>query len=453
MKWYKLAQRDGIDVTTLSDVDRIFYKYFNEFYENNTKEYLFTLFKNNIFQHYICIDTQGVGKSLYKKHFSSYKDIEKLYQQGEVLRAGIVKDAKQCRRMLERDFDGHIQNAFTVFEKSYEPILDTYSVMSWLAIEAWQNDFNDVYTKFAATHNIHDKEVLSYITKPVRKTALYMIGQLLATGTPLEEIQKEYEYLRSWSLVWYRPLSAAWFRDLEVNADDSPAPTADDVLKRLARYALTDAEKYFFTTSPYIHFFKDYRDDLRRFHVYQWHFLFERIAAHKGIDVFDLGYVSIDELRDWINGKDGDYMNIIAYRKKNPVVFGLRDGLLRATHDVADYIEQVQDDEDVRTYVQGVVASPGIVEGKAVVLKTYHDIKKVQSGDILIANTTDPTYLPAMKKAAAVVTNEGRLTSHAAIVSRELKIPCVVATKNATSVFSNGDTVRVDADEGIVTKL
>ena len=70
-----------------------------------------------------------------------------------------------------------------------------------------------------------------------------------------------------------------------------------------------------------------------------------------------------------------------------------------------------------------------------------------------MANTTHPTYLPAMHKAAAFVTNEGGMLSHAAIISREMKKPCIVNTKNATKILKTNDLVEVNADKGIVKIL
>lgn len=77
----------------------------------------------------------------------------------------------------------------------------------------------------------------------------------------------------------------------------------------------------------------------------------------------------------------------------------------------------------------------------------------MKDGDVLISTATTPSIVSAMKKAAAIVTDEGGLTCHAAIVSRELKIPCIIGTKIATKVFKDGDRVEVDATKGIVRKL
>ncbi|HLC48700.1 MAG TPA: PEP-utilizing enzyme, partial [Candidatus Norongarragalinales archaeon] len=84
---------------------------------------------------------------------------------------------------------------------------------------------------------------------------------------------------------------------------------------------------------------------------------------------------------------------------------------------------------------------------------TPSDLPKMGEGDILVAQATNPDVVPAMKKAAAIVTNTGGITCHAAIVSRELGIPCIVGTKIATDVLKDGMVVEVDATKGIVKIL
>jgi pyruvate,water dikinase len=98
--------------------------------------------------------------------------------------------------------------------------------------------------------------------------------------------------------------------------------------------------------------------------------------------------------------------------------------------------------------LSGSAASPGIGTGPVKVLESPKEIGKIRNGDILVAPMTSPDYVPAMKKSVAVVTNEGGQTSHAAIVSRELGIPCVVGTKNATQKLKDGQIVTVNGDTG-----
>jgi phosphohistidine swiveling domain-containing protein len=103
--------------------------------------------------------------------------------------------------------------------------------------------------------------------------------------------------------------------------------------------------------------------------------------------------------------------------------------------------------------LKGVSASPGTARGRVVVLNSAEEIHKVRKGDVLVAAATYPALVPAMERACAIVTNEGGLLCHAAIVSRELGIPCVVGTKIATRALKDGDTVEVDAGKGVVKKL
>ncbi|MCX8198262.1 MAG: phosphoenolpyruvate synthase [Candidatus Micrarchaeota archaeon] len=99
---------------------------------------------------------------------------------------------------------------------------------------------------------------------------------------------------------------------------------------------------------------------------------------------------------------------------------------------------------------RGLASSPGIGKGKVCVLSGPKEIGKVQKGDVLVTEMTTPDFVPAMKKAVAIVTNSGGMTCHAAIVSREMGIPCVVGTKNATEVLKDGMFVTVDAIRGII---
>jgi pyruvate,water dikinase len=98
----------------------------------------------------------------------------------------------------------------------------------------------------------------------------------------------------------------------------------------------------------------------------------------------------------------------------------------------------------------GQPASPGVVTGIVNILKSAKEIDKIKRGDILVTDMTTPDFVPAMKKAVAIVTNKGGQTSHAAIVSRELGVPCVVGTKTATTTLKQGRIVTVDGEAGKV---
>jgi pyruvate, water dikinase len=105
-----------------------------------------------------------------------------------------------------------------------------------------------------------------------------------------------------------------------------------------------------------------------------------------------------------------------------------------------------------KAILTGSPASPGIISGKVKILKDPSENDKVTVGDVLVASMTTPDFVPAMKRASAIVTDQGGQTSHAAIVSRELGVPCVVGTSKATSVLKNNETITVDAYKGEVFK-
>ena len=100
--------------------------------------------------------------------------------------------------------------------------------------------------------------------------------------------------------------------------------------------------------------------------------------------------------------------------------------------------------------VKGMCASKGVVRGRVRVVIKVNEIYKVKKGDILVTGMTTPKFTSILNKVIAIVTDEGGITCHAAIVSRELKIPCVIGTEIVTKVLKDGDLVEVNADQGII---
>lgn len=112
--------------------------------------------------------------------------------------------------------------------------------------------------------------------------------------------------------------------------------------------------------------------------------------------------------------------------------------------------EKLGDDIALTPILKGAGASPGVGSGHVRIVKTPKEIGKVKQGDVLVSVMTSPDFVPAMKKASAIITDLGGATSHAAIVSRELGIPCVVGTKEATEKLKDDVVVSVDGTRGMV---
>lgn len=154
------------------------------------------------------------------------------------------------------------------------------------------------------------------------------------------------------------------------------------------------------------------------------------------------------------------FISLEEVKKRGKCFLWIFDKKLKNNHallvgDTADrlykkFSSEKKSDGDI---LNGMCASTGSAIGTASICKTLNDIKNFKQGNILITSMTRPEYLPTMKKAAAIVTDEGGITCHAAIVSRELGIPCVIGTKNATTVIKNGYLIEVKADHGVVKIL
>lgn len=128
---------------------------------------------------------------------------------------------------------------------------------------------------------------------------------------------------------------------------------------------------------------------------------------------------------------------------------------LMKKEDAGEWLKLIEKEESFEgiTLLKGSCACAGKVSGLVRIVRNSSDIGKMKQGEILVSFSTNPNMVPGMRKAAAVVTEQGGIASHAAIVTREFNIPCVVGAKNATKILKDGELVEVDAANGIVRKI
>ena len=179
------------------------------------------------------------------------------------------------------------------------------------------------------------------------------------------------------------------------------------------------------------------------------------IFKRKGINPenYVLGYV--DDFMNDLYKKD-EYSAEIARRKEEGVVVYIgADGTQFEYGNTEDILKQAyvfmdKDSSDETSELKGSIGCSGSAKGQVNIVLSEKDFAKFKEGDILVTSMTRPEFVPLMKKAAAIITDEGGITCHAAIVSRELKIPCIIGTKNATRALQDGQLVEVDANAGVV---
>ena len=202
-------------------------------------------------------------------------------------------------------------------------------------------------------------------------------------------------------------------------------------------------------------------------------YFFEFLTKRKKLRITSLllmKFLTLNEVEVWLNGKltDAEVENILKSRKDHGFIYlNLRNEKQEIIDDLVEIkefqkyfleLDKKSQESKNNEEIVGQVAysSNKILRGKIIVIKDKTELKNKShliDGKILVAIQTTPHYIPYIKKAMAIVTDEGGLTCHAAITSRELKIPCVVGTKVASKVLKTGDVVEVDADKGVVKIL
>ncbi len=150
------------------------------------------------------------------------------------------------------------------------------------------------------------------------------------------------------------------------------------------------------------------------------------------------------EIRDALKGRKYNLEE-----RKESCAIEIHNGKFIVHEKIPSYLKTSQDIKN-RKMIKGMPASKGVVSGKVKICKTSKEIEKMKKGQVLVAPTTSPDYIMGFKKAIAVVTDEGGLTCHAAVVSREMRLPCVINTKFASEILKDGDLVEVDAERGTV---
>ena len=134
---------------------------------------------------------------------------------------------------------------------------------------------------------------------------------------------------------------------------------------------------------------------------------------------------------------------------ENGILFLLQARPITTLGDVEEQKDESSDDVgDV--LVRGLGASPGMASGKVKIVLDIDELDKIKDGDIMVTTMTTPDMVPAMRRASGIVTDEGGVTCHASIISRELGIPCVVGTGNATTTLVENDGVTLDGKKGLV---
>lgn len=200
----------------------------------------------------------------------------------------------------------------------------------------------------------------------------------------------------------------------------------------------------------YLVYYRTQRTDIINKSIYLFVPRLKRIAKEKGLSYKQLIHCTKDEILN----NNLPSINEINHRITDHAMINENGKIYCVSGKQAAKIGEFfkENVSQVREF-KGEIASKGKVRGQVKLVFDNDDFSKVKTGDILVTSMTTPPMVLIMKKASAFVTDEGGITSHAAIISREMKKPCIIGTKIATKVFKDGDLVEVDAKKGVVRRI
>jgi len=226
--------------------------------------------------------------------------------------------------------------------------------------------------------------------------------------------------------------------------------------KLIKQLNIDKQHQYMFWVVREFGFQKTYRKDVEYYSYWAYNTMLRELGKRIGITVKQGHYLLKDEIVDILYGKKRVNTNELNRRIKACfyVVIKGKSKLLVGK-------EAIQFNKQIRSYtvpkglkeLTGQCACKGEAKARVKIIKNKDDYSKFNTGDILVSYATNPNMVPLMKRASAIITDEGGVTCHAAIVSRELNIPCVIGTRFATQILKDGQKVRVDATRGIVKIL
>ncbi len=407
----------------------------------------------------------GVTDSVEAFHARDSKRFAKFKKDFDVIGQRYLDESKKnADAAAHASRPSDLSDAYSRFFRSWR---DYCAILwaGWMLNERFSGKAEALLAAKAGAHE--GKRLAASVLHPSEKTEIALAHDALSamnrdgfSEAELAAFHERYAWLSCLD-VFNRPWSLDEVRKAVESAKPEKAVNLEPMESVLDRLELDDSEEFVLRAAHDLVYIKDQRDVYRRKGVYLCLPFFQAVAKLAGRESSDVAYWTSEEMNAFLQvGKAPDAA--LAQRRKDGFLLFERDGSYAcySGKEVAsglDFLGLENGASDAATFVKGIVGSKGsfgssLVQGTAKIVRTVADLDKVKSGDVMVAITTHPDFVPAMHRACAIVTDEGGLTSHAAIVSREFGIPCVVGTKTATRAFKDGDVIVVDAVTGVVKK-
>ncbi len=379
--------------------------------------------------------------------------------------------AFQDEKLIGKDFSSLSNNELAAFYAQFIAImLKTHnSGQLWNVLENENQLLSGYLTKFIYD-KIRDRKTAlracHVLLTPTKQTLTEKLNEelneLVANNRNLDSFFKKYEWT---SYNYLGPaMTRAQFNEQVGKLKINPAPLVDLTTVReeqellLKKMNADELHRKLFEIAQGILFAKAIRKETVWRGCWACENLYKEIASRLDLSLNQVRYLTKEEVMLAFDNKFSkqDCAKIANQRLKLCVI--VIQGSNETQYlgpDAQKFLDSAQIKKITVTGNQlvGQTAYPGKIIGVAKIVRATSDIPKVNEGDIIVSTATSPNLLPAMHKAAGFVTDMGGITCHAAIVSREMRKPCVIGTKVATKLFKDGDKIELDADNAIVRKL
>ncbi len=397
----------------------------------------------------------------------AYRRVEKWYYLSHGAGAAISWQADADKERLTKAVSSMIANRIKERKLRLEPakvfsILSTPTKASYASLE--EKDFLKLSKKIIKdkqAKQIFLKTPLKSLRGSLQKKDLKIYKKLSSHYIKWRWLPYGYRgpaypinyFLERWQLLIKQKSSPNKLYKKTVQAEFRLKQEQRSLLKKLF---LSSYQKKLIRIAQRSVFIKEYRKGAQYHGTYCLEPFFREVAKRLGITLKDVWAMNAWEIPRFLNKGKAPLKELRARQREAVVYFKGKTHKTLADAAAHKFFERIPKEQVMTDKIEGLsgtCASPGRAKGVVKIIEVPADIPKMKNGDILVSETTYPSLVPAMKKASAIVTNAGGLTCHAAIVSRELKTPCVVGTKVANKVLKDGDIVDVDANKGVVVIL
>lgn len=380
-----------------------------------------------------------------------------LYTKGTVFSILDYGEYKFVEGNLNKIFNQKIENqterdeAFEVFTT---PTLDSFQIQQETELKEILIQYQDNQTFINDVSTKDDKFIIAKYPEFWNKLVLHTKKYNWIFYSYMGPAYKEEDFLKIVQDLLAPKIN--FQKDIEKHKE-----TINSILGRrkkiIAKLKPTVFEKTILDIAEKMVWAKPRRKDYQSKSYYHLSFLLNEVACRLHLSLEDVFSCTIDMLKSGLDNAILDKKQIELARNLHVIIPTIEGGVIVYIGAEADNFcdNSIIKEQQIanKDQLQGTVAYKGRATGIVKIINKPSEMDKMNKGDILVSRVTTPDIVPAMKKAAAIVTDKGGLTCHAAIVARELKIPCVIGTEHATEFFNDGDMIEVDAQNGLVKKL